>query len=52
MAAHDGLAADVEGIVETLLPGMTHVHEDAQTVHLPDDLFSEGTDTAPCVLTA
>ena len=30
---------------------MTHIDEDAQTVHLTDNFFSERTDTTPCVLT-
>ena len=52
MAAHDGLGADVEGIVKTLLTGMAHVDEDAQTVHLADDLLAEGADTAMGVVAA
>ena len=43
MAAHDGLTADVEGIVEALLAAMTEIDEDAQTVHLADDLLAKGT---------
>ena len=46
VAAHDGHTADVEGIVEALFSGMAHVDEDAQAVHLVDDLLAEGTDTA------
>ena len=45
MAADDGHAADVEGIVETLLSSMTHIDKDAKTVHLTDDLFAKGADT-------
>ena len=45
MAADDGHAADVEGVVETLLSSMTHVDENAKTVHLTDDLFSKGANT-------
>ena len=45
MAAHDGLTADVEGIVEALLAAMTEIDEDTQTVHLTDHLFTEGTHT-------
>ena len=45
MAADDGHAADVEGVVETLLSSMTHIDEDAKTVHLMDDLFTKGADT-------
>ena len=50
VAAHDGFLADVEGIVETLLARMAHVDEDAQTVHLPDDLFAKGADSSMGVL--
>ena len=45
MAAHDGLAADIEGIIETLLACMAHVNQNAQTVHLVNHLFAESTHT-------
>ena len=45
MAADDGHATDVEGVVETLLSSMTHVDKDAKTVHLTDDLFAKCADT-------
>ena len=43
MATHDGLLADVESIVEALLASMAHVDEDAQTIHLGDDLSTKQT---------
>ena len=41
MTAHDGLLADIEGIVEALLASMAHIDEDAQTVHLGNDLCAK-----------
>ena len=41
VTAHNGLRADVKGIIEALLARMTHIHHDAQTVHLTDDLFTK-----------
>ena len=46
VAAHDGHTADVEGVVEAALGGMAEIDEDAETVHLGDDLTAEGTDAA------
>ena len=46
VAAHDGRAADVKGIVETLLRSVAQVDHDAQTVHLADDLLTETTHTS------
>ena len=43
VAAHDGHAADLKGIVETFLCRMTQIDHDAKTVHLTDDLFAETT---------
>ena len=45
MTAHNGLAADVEGIIEALLASVTEIDKDTQTVHLADDLFTESTHT-------
>ena len=50
MAAHDRLRTDVEGIVKTLLACMAHIDEDAQAVHLLDDLFTKGADTVMCLI--
>ena len=52
VAADDGHTADVEGVVKALLTGMAHVDEDAQAVHLADDLLAEGADTAMGVVAA
>ena len=45
MAAHDRRAAELQGIVETLLASMAEVDHDAQAVHLADDLTTKGADT-------
>ena len=52
MTAHDGLTGHLEGIVETLLGSMAQVNHDAQTVHLADDLATEGADAIVCLTAA
>ena len=52
MAAYDGCLAQFQGVVKTLLVGMTEVDHDTQTVHFPDDLLAKVTHTAPCLTTS
>lgn len=52
VATHNGLLADVECIVETVLTSMTHIYHDAQFVHLPNDLLAEVAHTAMGIATA